>query len=109
MYAPRKNLAELPGVEAHDLFRCSLHRRFDDNGRRSVSTASGATVDETAQILIQPGHVEGAMFHTYVDVVGPCSRIFYALRVGEHMPCVSSHIVDRLVLGKQFDGSIDPV
>ena len=107
VYAPRQDLAELPGVKAYDLSGRPFDRRLDDDGRCAVTAACGPAVDQTAHVLVQPGHVEGAVFHAHVDVVGPGSCIFHALFMGEDVARVPTDIVDRLVLGKQFDGSVD--
>ena len=107
MHAAPEDLAELPGVEADIRLIGAVHRRLDDDRRRAVSRAGRPAIDQAAHVLGQPGHVEGAVLHADIDVVGPGAGILATLRVGQHVAGVRAVVVDRLVLRQQFDGPVD--
>jgi hypothetical protein len=72
-----------------------------------VAAVCGPGIDQPTHVFIQPGHVEGAVFHADVDVVGPRLRVFAALLIRQNMPGVAPHIVDRLPSFQQLNGAID--
>jgi hypothetical protein len=47
------------------------------------------------------------MLHTDVDIVCPGGSIFDALLIGEDMACVTTHVIDGLVLGEKLNGAVD--
>ena len=51
-----------------------------------------------AHVFGEPGHVERAVLHADIDVVGPGAGILAALRVGQHMAGMGADVIDRLVL-----------
>ena len=59
-------------------------------------------------VLGEAGHVEGAMLHADIHVIGPGGGVFPALGVGQHVAAVRSVVVDCLVLFQQLDGAVDP-
>ena len=85
----------------------AVDRRLDDHRRRAVARARRPAVDQPAHVLGEAGHVERAVLHADIDVVGPGARVLAALRVGQHMAGVLARVVDRLVLLQQLDRAID--
>ena len=108
MHAAAENLAELPGVVTHMSGVDSVHRRFDDHRRRAVSRPGRPGVDEPTGIFGKAGHVESAVLHADIHVVGPGAGIDAALRMGQHVTAVRTVVVNRLILFQQFDGAINP-
>ena len=53
------------------------------------------------------GHVEGAVLHADIDVVGPGLGVLAALLVGQHVAGMRAVVVDRLVGFQQLDGAVD--
>ena len=98
VHATPEDLTELPGIEPHICLVGAVHRRLDDDRRRAMAGARRATIDHATQILGQPRHVERAMFHADVHVVGPGAGIVAALRISQHMTGVRAVVVDRLSL-----------
>ena len=109
VHAAAQDLAELPGVEVDIGGVDAVDRRFDDDGRGAVAGARRPAVDEAAHILGEARHVERAVLHPDIDVVGPGARVRAALRVGQHMPAMAADVVDRLVLLQQFERAVDAV
>ncbi len=109
VHAAPEDLAELPGVVAHVCFVGAVDRRFDDDGRGAVARARRAGFDKAGQVFGKPGHVEGAVLHPDIDVVGPGAGIFAPLRAVQPIATMTAEIVDRLVLRQQLDGAIDRV
>ena len=48
-------------------------------------------------IRVQSGHVEGAVFHTDVKVIGPGVGVLLALIVGQDVSGMTTNVVNRLV------------
>ena len=71
MRAAAQDLAELPGVVADMRLVDAVDRRLDDHRRRAVARAGRPALDQPAHIVRQPGHVERAVLHADIDVVGP--------------------------------------
>ena len=107
MHAAAEDLAELPGVEADILPIGAVHRGFHDDRRRAVPRAGRPALDEPAHIFGEARHVEGAMLHADIDVVGPDMRILAPLRIGQHMAAVAAGVIDRLILFEELDGAVD--
>ncbi len=107
VHAAPENLAELPGVVADMRGVDAVDRRLDDDRRGAVAGAGRPGRDEPGEIGGQPGHVEGAVLHPDIDVVGPGVRVFASLRLGQDMPGMGADIVDRLVLRQQLDRPVD--
>jgi hypothetical protein len=74
-----KDLAELPGVEAHIGSIGTVDRSLDDDGRRAVPRASWAVLDQTLHVFGKTRHVERAVLHPDVDIVGPGIRVLAPL------------------------------
>ena len=51
-----------------------------------------------AHVLSKAGHVETAVLHADIHVVGPGTSIHASLRMGQHMPAVRTVIIDGLIL-----------
>jgi hypothetical protein len=49
----------------------AVDRCLDDHRRRAMAGARRPAIDEAAQILGEPGHIECAVLHADIDVVGP--------------------------------------
>ena len=56
-------------------------------------------VEETLHIRSQACHVESAMFHADIDVVGPGPSIGPALCGAQHVAGMVADVVDGLILG----------
>jgi hypothetical protein len=80
-------------------------RQHGDHGRRAVTAACRPTVDESLHESTQGRHIEGAMLQIVGNVVGSGLGQRLSLLVA---PTVDLRVVDRLVLGEQFDRLIDP-
>ena len=109
VHATAEDLTELPGIEPHVRLVGAVHRRLDDDRRRAMTGARRTAIDQAAQVFGQAGHVEGAMFHADVHVVGPGAGILAALRLGQHMTGMRAVVVDRLTLCQQFDRPVDAI
>src|SRR5882724_12575776 len=109
MHPATEDLAELPGVVAHISGVDSIHRGLDDHTRRAVPRPCRPGIDHAAHIFGKAGHVEAAVLHADIHVVGPGASIDAALRVGQHMAAVRTVIIDRLILLQQFDAATDPL
>jgi hypothetical protein len=108
VHAPPEDLAEVPGIEADIGFVDAVDRRLDHHRGGAVARAGRPGLDQPLHVFGEPGHVEGAVLHADVDVVGPGARVLPALRAGQHMPRMAADIIDRLVLCQELDGSVDP-
>src|SRR6185295_14209844 len=100
---------ELPGVVTHMRGVNSIDRRLDDHRRRAVSRPCRPGVDHTVHIVGKAGHVEAAVLHDDIHVVGPGAGIDAALRMGQQMAAMRTIIIDRLILLQQFDAATDPL
>src|SRR6267142_5254356 len=109
MHPATKDLAELPGVEAHIGGVGTVDWSLDDDGRRAVPRASWAALDQTLHVFGKTRHVERAVLHPDVDIVGPGIRVLAALCAGQYMTAMTADIIDRLVGCQQFDGAVDAV
>ena len=74
-----------------------------------MAGARGAGVDQAAHVVGETGHVERAVLHADIHVVGPGAGIFAALRVSQHVTGMRTVVVDRLTLRQQFDCAVDTV
>ena len=86
--AAAEDLAELPGVETDIRLVRAVHRRLDDDSRRAMSGPRRSAIDHAAQIFREARHVERAVLHADIHVVGPGRRIDAALRAGQHVAAV---------------------
>src|SRR3989441_4606441 len=109
MHPAAADLAELPGVVAHISGADSIHRGLDDHTRRAMPRPCRPGIDHAAHVFGKAGHVEAAVLHADIHVVGPGPGIDAALRVGQHMAAVRTVVIDRLIVLQQFDGAIDPL
>src|SRR5258708_640410 len=107
MRAAPEDLAELPGIVADMAFVDAVDRRLDDDRRGAVPGAGRAALDEALEVFGEPGHVEGAVLHPDIDVIGPGAGILAALRAAQHMAGMGAEVIDRLVLRQQLDGAVD--
>jgi hypothetical protein len=73
-----------------------------------VTAVGRASVDEAAHKFIQPWHVEGAMFHADVHVIGPSAGHLLAAFVAKIRSGVAALIVNRLALVEQLDRFVYP-
>src|SRR5437762_4413719 len=71
MHAAPEDLAELPGVVADIGDVGAVDRRLDNDCRRAVAGAGRASLDQALQIFLKPSHIEGAVLHADIDVIGP--------------------------------------
>jgi len=106
-HAAAEDLAELPGVEPHIRLVRAVHRRFHDDCWRAVARAGDAAIDQATHVVRKAGHVESAVLHADIDVVGPGGGVGQALRMGEHVAGMRADIVDRLALRQEFDRAVD--
>src|SRR5712691_7659965 len=107
MRAASEDLSELPGVVADIGFVGAVDRGLDDDCRGAVARAGRAALDKALQIFGEPGHVEGAVLHTDIDVVGPGAGILAALGAAQHMAGMGAEVIDRLVLRQELDRAVD--
>ena len=107
VHAARKDLAELPGREAHVRLIGPVDHGLDDDRRGPVSRLGGTSVDEALHVGGKARHVEGAVLHAHVDVVGPGVGVVLALFVGQDMPGVATGVVDRLPGLEELDCPVD--
>src|SRR5205085_8844053 len=107
MRAASENLAELPGIETDIRDVGAVNRRLDNDGRGAMARAGWAALDESLHVFAEPGHVEGAVLHANIDVVGPGAGVLAALRPGQHLAGMGADVIDRLVLRQEFDGAVD--
>ena len=98
MHAAPEDLAELPGVEADIGGIGAVDRRLDDDGRRAVTRARRAALDEPAHVFGEARHVERPVLHSDIDVIGPDVRVFAPLRVGQRVAAMAAGVIYRLVL-----------
>src|SRR3984893_8124838 len=104
-----EDLAELPGAVTHMRGVDTIHRGLDDHRRRAVPRPCRPGIDHAAHVLGKARHVERAVLHADIHVVGPGSSIDAALRMAQHMTAMRTVIIDRLILLQQFDATIDPL
>ena len=109
MHAAAEDLAELPGIVAHMRGVDAVDRRLDDDRRRAMARPRRPGIAHAAQVFGKARHVERAVLHADIHVVGPGAGIDAALRMGQHMAAVRAVVVDRLVLLQKFDAAIDPL
>jgi hypothetical protein len=109
MHAAAEDLTELPGIEPHIRFVGAVHRCLDDDRRRAMTGTRRAAIDHAAHVIGQASHVECAMFHADIHVVGPGTGIDATLGMGQYMAAVRAVIIDRLILLQQFDAATDPL
>ncbi len=109
MHPAAEDLAELPGVVTHMRGVDAIHRRLDDHRRRAVPRPCRPRIDHAAHVFGKAGHVEAAMLHADIHVIGPGSGIDAALRMGQHVAAVRTVIIDGLILLQQFDAATDPL
>src|SRR5437764_9991289 len=108
LHAAAEDLAELPGIKPDIRLVDAVDRRLDNDGGRAVAGAGRAALDQALHVFGEPGHVEGAVLHADIDIIGPGAGVLAALRSGQHMPAMAADIIDRLVLRQELDGSVDP-
>ena len=96
MHPAGEDLAELPGVVPNDRLVRAVYGDFHNHCRRAVATARGAACHQASHIRIQSGHVEGAVFHTDIDVIGPGVGVLLALRVGQDVSGMATDVVNGL-------------
>jgi hypothetical protein len=84
MHPAAENLAELPGVEAHIVGVGAIDRRLDNNRGRAMAGSRRAALDQPLHVFAEPGHVEGAVLHPDIDVVGPSMGVFALARGSTH-------------------------
>lgn len=109
VHATAEDLAELPGIEADIGGVGAVHRGLDDDSRGAMPGAGRAAFSQPLHIFGEAGHVERAVLHPDIDIIGPGASVFAALCAGQHMPAVTADVVDRLTLGQQLDRPIDPL
>ena len=107
VHAAAEDLPELPGIVQHIGFRGAVDGRFHHHGGGTMAGAGGAAIDQAAHVGGEAGHVEGAVLHADVDIVGPGAGIDLALLVGEHVPGVVAGVVDADILLQQLDAAVD--
>jgi hypothetical protein len=82
VHAAAEDLAELPCVEADIGGVGAVDRRLDDDRRRAVPGVGRAAFHQPEHILGEPRHVEGAVLHADIDVVGPGAGVGSPLLAG---------------------------
>src|SRR6266568_3330365 len=107
MCAAPEGLAELPGVVADIGLVGAVDRCLDDDCRGAVARAGRPALDKALQIFGEPAHVEGAVLHPDIDVVGPGAGILAALGTAEEMAGMGAEVIDRLVLRQELDRAVD--
>ena len=60
-----------------------------------------------ANVLREARHIESAVLHADIHVIGKGRGVDAALRMGQHMATVRTVIVDRDILLQEFDAAID--
>ena len=108
MYAAAEDLAKLPGIITHMRRVDAVDRRLDDDGRRAVTRPRRPGLDHAVHVGGKARHVEAAVLHADIHVIGPGGGIDAALRRGQHMAAVRPVVIDRLILLQQLDTAIDP-
>ncbi len=103
-----EDLAELPGVVTHMRGIDSVHRRLDNDGRCTVPRPRRPGIDHAAHVRGKARHVEGAVLHADIHVVGPGAGIDVPLRMGQHMAAVRTVVIDGLILLQKLDAATDP-
>jgi len=74
-----------------------------------VPAVRWTAIDKTVHVVVEAGHIERTVLHTYVDVVGPRVSVLESLFVCQYVTCMTAVVVDRLVLLKEFDCAVDAV
>ncbi len=108
MHAAAEDLAELPGVIADMRGVDAVHGRLDDHGRRAMARPRRPGLHHAAHVRRKARHVESAVLHADIHVIGPGRGIDAALRIGQHMAAVRAVVIDGLVLLQKLDAAIDP-
>ena len=109
VHAAAEDLAKLPGVDAHMRGVDAVHRGLDDHRRRAMSRPRRPGVRHAAHVLGKAGHVESAVLHADIHVVGPGSGIDATLRMGQHVAAMRTVVINSLILRQQFDAAVDPL
>ena len=104
-----ENLAELPGIVTHMRGIDAVHRRFHDHRRRAMARPCRPGIGHAAHVGGQARHVERAVLHADIHVIGPGAGIYGALCMGQHMAAVRAVVIDGLILLQQFDAAVDPL
>src|SRR6516164_9839706 len=104
-----RNLAKLLGIVTDMRSVDSIHRCLDDHRWRVVPRACWSSIDHAAHVLGKAGHVEAAVLHSDIHVVGPGSSIDATLRTGQLVAAMRTVIIDRLILLQQLDAATDPL
>ncbi len=73
-----------------------------------MPAVGGAAVHKPLHEAVQPRHIERAVLHPDVDVVGPRFRHPLSGFVGELVPGMAADVVDRLAGLEQLYHTIDP-
>src|ERR1700694_563812 len=103
-----EDLAELPGVVTHMRGIDSIHRCLDNHRWCAVPRPCRPGIDHAAHVLGKASHVEAAVLHADIHVVGPGTGIDATLRMGQYVATMRTVIVDRLILLQYFDAATDP-
>ncbi len=104
---PPQDLPELPRIEPHMVLVDAVDRRLDDDGRAAVPRPCRPGIDEPGHVSEQPRHIERAVLHPDIDVVGPGTMILAPLRMRQHMPGMVADVVDCLVRRQKLDRAVD--
>ncbi len=109
VHAAAEDLTELPGVEADIVGVGAVDRRLDDDGGCRMPGAGRPALDEPPHVVGKPRHVEGAVLHSDIDVVGPGAGVREALLMSQDMTRMAADVIDRLVLLQKLDRAVDAV
>src|SRR5260370_16825396 len=82
-------------------------RGSPNSAGRWVAGIGRPAVDQAAHVFGQRRHVEGAMLHADIDVVGPGLGVLATLLVGQNVAGMRAVVVDRLIGFQQLDGAVD--
>ena len=109
VHASPEYLPELPGAGPDMVFVDAIDRGLDDDGGGAMAGAGRSAGNEAAHVGLETGHVEAAVLHADVHVVGPGGGVLATLVKAEDVTAVWAVIVNRLILSQQLDGAVDPV
>jgi hypothetical protein len=107
VHAARQDLAELPGIVGDVGSVDAVDRCLDDDGGRPMAGVGRPAIDQAAHVFAERRHVEGAVLHADIDVVGPGLGVLSALLVGQHVAGMRAVVVDRLTGFQELDGAVD--
>ncbi len=96
MDATGEDLPELPGIVPNHRLVGAVHRGLHDDRRRAVAAPRRTAIDQILHICVQACHVEGAVLHADVDIIGPRVGVLQALGARQDMPGMPTEVVDRL-------------